>query len=81
MSPGDAECTTKEPKRRLQDQAGIPKQKHRLWLMPNVPIAQMCCSNNISWVKKPADSTRFPPDVRKCDVCIRKELSTVRGLH
>ena len=57
-APGSSECSQTETSSLL---------------MPNVSIAQVRCSSNISWVKEPADSTIFP-DVRNCDVYIRKEL-------
>ena len=61
-----------------------------LLLVPNVSIAQTCCSSNISWVKEPADSTRFLSarhEVRRlhakrcttmsCDTTMTKELTEV----
>ena len=57
MSPGTWSARRKKLLRWLQDQASALQTETSPRLVLNASIAQMCCSNNVPWVKEPGDST------------------------
>ena len=75
--PGNVECKTKEHTALAPGSIGCSQTETSPLLVPNVSIAQMCCSSNISWVKRSLRD--FSPNVMKCDTNLVCQVARPRS--